>query len=174
MRWKWQLLKLSSIWVFTIGISFTSIVFIGMIDDGVRLGRNDLLILSAFAGWAMLLGFVHFIYVRGSRQLLQQASELQVHRIQAMLLSLLLNLLVLAGWIFAGVTIVQIFGEAQPGDQTPTFAMVLATLIFLTIAMAVGNYLLAINAYFELQHVRRKQQEDILHAIGNPHFQHHS
>jgi riboflavin transporter FmnP len=97
-----------------------------------------------------------------------------VHRIQAMLLSLLLNLLVLAGWIFAGVTIVQIFGEAQPGDQTPTFAMVLAMLIFLTIAMAVGNYLLAINAYFELQHVRRKQQEDILHAIGNPHFQHHS
>lgn len=171
MRWKWQLLKLSSIWLFTLGVTITSIVFIGVAGDMEVLGRNDLLILSAFAGWIILLVFVHFMYVRGSRQLLQQAGELQAYRIQAMLVALWLNLLVLAGWMLAGFVIVQAFVEAEPGAHPATFVKFFASVILISVAISVGNYLLAISAFFELQHMRRKQQEDILHAIGNPYMQ---
>jgi Na+/proline symporter len=173
MRWKWQILKLSSIWLFTIGATVISIVFIGLAGDWEILGRNDLLILSAFASWILLLSFVQYFYVHSSRQLLQKSNEMPSYRTQPMLLALWLNLLVLAGWIFAGIVIVQAFSEAEPGTHPATIVLVFACLLLLSIAIAVANYLLAINAYFELQHMLRKQQEDILHAIGNPYMHDH-
>jgi hypothetical protein len=174
MRWKWQLLKLSSIWLFTIGIAVSAMMIIGMIDDGVRLGRSNVLFFSVFAFWIILLAFVHFTFVKSSKQLLQQASELKSFRIQVMLAALLLNLLLLAGWMIAGLMVVEAFSEADPDTHIATFVQVFVYTFLVSVALSVANYLIAINAYFELLHVRRKQQEDILHAIGNPHFQHHS
>lgn len=171
MRWKWQLLKLSSMWLFTIGSTAAAVVCIGLGNDWQLLGSNDWLLLSAFATWALLLVFVHYLYVHSSKQLLQKASQTFSFRNQPFLVALVLNLPVLVGWIFAGFLIVLAFTEAEPGTHPATIVQVAASLLLLSVAIAVGNYLLAINAYFELQHMRRKQQEDILHAIGNQYIQ---
>jgi len=169
MRWKWLALKGSSMLLFTVGITAISIVFIGLGSDWQLLGMNDWLILGAIAIWALLVAFVYYVFVQSSQWLLQRSESRKSFRWQQNLLAaLLLNLPVLAGWIFVGVVIVQAFGNAEPGAQIPSLVKLFAYLLLLNIVIAIGNYLLAINAWFEYQFMRRKHQEDILHSIGNP------